>query len=62
MAEDLAKDGDFHFVVHQAAGAVSVQLGITITDALIRLRAYALRDDRQLNDVAEDVLARRLRC
>jgi hypothetical protein len=61
VAEELAQDGDFHFVVHQAAGAVSIQLGITITEALIRLRAHAFRNDRQLNDIAEDVVARRLR-
>jgi hypothetical protein len=60
MAEALV-DGDFHFVVHNAAGAVSVQLGVSITEALIRLRAYAFSNDRQLRDVAEDVVARRLR-
>ena len=61
MAEALLSDGDFHFVVHNAAGAVSVQLGVSITEALIRLRAYAFSNDRELRDVAEDVVARRLR-
>jgi hypothetical protein len=61
MAEELASDADFHFVVHNAAGVVSVQLGTSITEALIRLRAYAFSNDRLLNEVAEDVMARRLR-
>ena len=32
-------DSDFRFVVHQAAGMVSVQLGVSVGEALIRLRA-----------------------
>jgi hypothetical protein len=61
VADELERDADFHAVVHNAAGAVSVQLGVTITEALIRLRAYAFSHDRLLRDVAEDVVARRLR-
>lgn len=61
MAEELALDADFHFVVHNAAGAVSAQLGVSMTEALIRLRAYAFSTDRLLHDVADDVVARRLR-
>jgi hypothetical protein len=47
--------------VHQAAGMVSVQSGIDVADALVRLRAYAFVHDRSLADVAADVVARRLR-
>lgn len=47
--------------VHQAAGMASVQLGITVIDALARLRAYAFVHDRGLAEVAADVVARRLR-
>lgn len=61
VAEELEQDADFQFVVHEAAGAVSVQLGISVTEALIRLRAYAFVKDRPLRAVAEDVVARRLR-
>jgi GAF domain-containing protein len=61
VAEELERDADFHLVVHNAAGAVSVQLGVSIAEALIRLRAYAFSHDRSLPDVAEDVVARRLR-
>ena len=52
---------DFRFAVHNAAGMVSVQQEISITDALIRLRAYAFSHDRLLTDVAQDVIDRKLR-
>ena len=51
---------NFRFVVHQAAGMVSVQLDITVADALIRLRAHGFATGRLVTDVAEDVVARRL--
>src|SRR6478609_6390680 len=61
VAEELEMGADFHFVVHNAAGMVSVQAGISVTEALIRLRAFAFSHDRLLADVAGDVVARRLR-
>jgi len=61
VARELERDADLKSVVHNAAGAVSVQLGISVTEALIRLRAHAFSHDRLLRDVAEDVMARRLR-
>ena len=61
VAEALESGADFHFVVHNAAGMVSVQQGVSVTEALIRLRAYAFSNDRLLADVADDVVARRLR-
>ena len=61
VAEGLEIGADFHFVVHNAAGMVSVQQGVSLTEAIIRLRAYAFSNDRLLADVAEDVVARRLR-
>lgn len=45
----------------QAQGMVMVQLGVTLTEALARLRAYAYAENRQLSDVAADIVARRLR-
>ncbi len=60
VAAGLEAGADFHFVVHNAAGMVSVQLGVSVTEAIIRLRAYAFSNDRLLADVAEDVVARRL--
>lgn len=47
--------------IHQASGMVSVQLGISIADALARLRAHAFANDRHLADVAVDVVSRKLR-
>jgi hypothetical protein len=47
--------------VHQATGMVSVQLGVTLAEALVRLRAHAYAEGRPLNEVAADVVARRLR-
>jgi GAF domain-containing protein len=61
VAEELEISADFHFVVHNAAGIVSVQQGISVTEALIRLRAFAFSSDRLLADVAQDVVDRRLR-
>jgi hypothetical protein len=61
LARALELDGDFHFSVHNAAGALSVQLGVTVTEALIRLRAYAFAQGRPLRDVADDIVAPRLR-
>jgi hypothetical protein len=40
---------------------ISVQLGVSPAEALVRLRARAYAEDRLVNDVADDVVARRLR-
>jgi hypothetical protein len=45
----------------QAQGMVMMQLGVTIGEAVVRLRAYAYAENRRLEDVARDVVARRLR-
>ncbi|GAA2914555.1 GAF domain-containing protein [Actinoplanes cyaneus] len=47
--------------VHQATGMISVQLGVTVEEALVRLRAHAYACSRDLDEVAADVLARRMR-
>ena len=61
VAEELEAGADFHFAVHNAAGMISVQLGVSITEALIRLRAHAFSHNRLIADVAQDVIARTLR-
>ena len=61
LAAQLAQGGEFLFVAHQAAGMVAAQLDVSITEALIRLRAYAFGADRPLSEVATDVVARNLR-
>ncbi|MFJ4785580.1 ANTAR domain-containing protein [Streptomyces sp. NPDC088794] len=54
-------DGLHRAVVHQATGMISVQLDIPLAEALVRLRAFAYGSERLVGDVAEDVVARRLR-
>ena len=61
VAEELEAGADFHFTVHNAAGIVSAQRGISVTEALIRLRAFSFSSDRPLADVAQDVIAHTLR-
>ena len=61
VPSELETGADFHFVVHNAAGVISVQQGISVTDALIRLRAYAFSHDRLLTEVAQDIVDRKLR-
>ncbi len=47
--------------IDQATGMLTEQLGVSITDAFVRLRAYAYVNDLRLADVARDIVARRLR-
>jgi len=47
--------------VHQASGMISVQLAVPVEEALARLRAYTFASGRELDEVAADVVARRLR-
>jgi hypothetical protein len=61
VSQELEAGADFHFAVHNAAGMVSAQQDISVTDALIRLRAYAFTHDRPLTEVAQDVIGRKLR-
>ena len=61
LAAELEANADLRYVVHQASGMVAVQLEVSIEQALVRLRAYAFGNDRPLTEVAEDVVARKLR-
>jgi hypothetical protein len=45
----------------QAQGMVMMQLGVSIGEALVRIRAYAFAENRRLDDVAHDIVQRRLR-
>ncbi|MHB1930492.1 MAG: GAF domain-containing protein [Acidimicrobiales bacterium] len=58
---DIEEDVDMWGVVHQAAGMVSVQLDVSVAEALVRLRALAFVNDRLVSVVARDVVERRLR-
>jgi hypothetical protein len=59
----LPLDGlsDRRAVVYQAAGMISVQLGVSLEEALIRLRAHAFTGSAVVGDIAADVVNRRLR-
>jgi len=46
--------------IHQATGMVLVQLGLTATEALMRLRAHAFANNQSVRDVAREVVARTL--
>jgi len=52
---------DHRAVLHQATGMVAVQLGAPVSDALVRLRAHAFASGRPIDEVATDVVDRRLR-
>ncbi|WP_369273537.1 ANTAR domain-containing protein [Streptomyces sp. R11] len=56
--EDL---GGYRAEIDQATGILTVQLGVGIDEAFVRLRAYAYAQRRRLADVAADVVAHRLR-
>ena len=47
--------------LYQAQGMVMVDLGSSVDEAMVRLRAYAFAHERRLSDVARDIVAGRLR-
>ncbi len=47
--------------VYQAAGMISVQLGVDLEEAMVRLRAHAFASGATLSDLTDDVVNRRLR-
>ncbi len=54
---DLPDGGaGYHAQVFHAQGMVKVQLGITVGEALVRIRARAYAENRRLEDVARDVV------
>ncbi len=59
--ERPASIASYRAEIDQATGMLAEQLGVSITDAFVRLRAYAYANDIQLADVARDIVARRLR-
>ncbi|HVK19794.1 MAG TPA: GAF and ANTAR domain-containing protein [Actinokineospora sp.] len=46
--------------VHQATGMITIQLGITLAEALLRLRAHAYATGRTVSAIASDVVNRRM--
>jgi hypothetical protein len=47
--------------VYQATGMISVQLGVSLEEAFVRLRAHAFASSTALADVADEVVTRALR-
>jgi ANTAR domain len=47
--------------VYQAIGMISVQLGVSLEEAFVRMRAHAFASGAALGEVADDVVRRRLR-
>ena len=58
---DRAQPATYRPEIHQATGMISVQLDVSLAEALVRLRAHAYGGDRPIAEVAADVVARRLR-
>lgn len=56
----LADRLDSRAEVHQATGMIMVQLGISLSEALLRLRAHAYATGRTVPAVAADVVSRRM--
>jgi GAF domain/ANTAR domain len=61
LAELLETAGTDRIVVHQATGMIAAQLDDTVSNALARLRAAAFGSGRPVDDVARDVVERRVR-
>ena len=61
LVDEMDNPRDLRTRVHQASGMVSEQLGVGIGDALIRLRAYAYAEGQPIDEVAREVVDRRLR-
>jgi GAF domain/ANTAR domain len=61
LAAELGLGIAFRTAVHQAAGMLSVQLDVTIDEALSRLRAQAYLTSTPLVEIAEAVVDGRLR-
>lgn len=57
----LAVDGLSRRQVHQATGMLMGQFGVSAEAAFARLRAHAFAQDRDVEDVASDIVERRLR-
>jgi hypothetical protein len=60
LAAELATPETLRAHVHQASGMLSARFGITVDAAMLRLRAHAFSTERPINDVAREVVSRRL--
>jgi hypothetical protein len=61
LHELLAREPPHWAEIQQATGMVSVQLGVSLDEAYVRLRARAFVDGRPLRAIARAIVTRRLR-
>jgi GAF domain-containing protein len=61
LSQELQNEATFDFSVHQAAGMVAIQAHMTISNALVSLRARAFSATDRLDNVAAKVIRRELR-
>jgi hypothetical protein len=61
LAADLEAVVTYRAETYQASGMVAIQLQISVSEALLRVRAYAFAMSRSVDEVAGDIVARRLR-
>ncbi len=61
LADGLEEAVAYRAQIHQASGMVSIQLGVQVDEALVRIRAHAFAGGQPVGDVAADIVARRLR-
>jgi hypothetical protein len=47
--------------VHHATEMIGAQIGVSVDQAQVRLKAHAFVNDRSLNEFAGDVVTRRFR-
>jgi hypothetical protein len=61
LSDELEREANFDFSVHQAAGMVAVQASISIASALVALRMHAYASSEVLSAVSARVISRHLR-
>jgi hypothetical protein len=49
------------YTVYQAQGMATIDLGVSLADAMARMQAHAYAHDRPVHDVARDIVAGLLR-
>lgn len=61
LARTTMDEGSHRAEFHQASGMIAVQLGVDVSDAAVRIRAYAFGTGRSVAFVARDIVDGRLR-
>ncbi len=61
LPDELSDDGAYRAEIHQASGMISVQVDVTVGEALLRLRARAVADSTSVAQLATAVVSRELR-